>query len=75
VVERHRFTPPDFEYDFELDELGRHGVTFNEAVDCFFSDFQVRRNKRYAIGTNCGPSSWPTTTEDHFPTERARGLF
>ena len=22
--------------------------TFNEAVECFFSDYQVRRNKRYS---------------------------
>ena len=42
-----RFTPSDFEYDFERDKLAEHGVTFNEAVECFFSDFQVRRNKKY----------------------------
>ena len=24
-----------------------HGVTFNEAVECFFSDFEVRRNKKF----------------------------
>jgi uncharacterized DUF497 family protein len=22
-------------------------VTFNEAVECFFSDFEIRRNKRF----------------------------
>jgi hypothetical protein len=22
-------------------------VTFDEAVECFFSDFQIRRNKKY----------------------------
>ena len=42
-----RFTPADFEYDFERDELAAHHVTFNEAVECFFSDFKVRRNKSY----------------------------
>lgn len=47
VVDWHRFTPSDFEYDFERDELAEHGVTFNEAVECFFSDCQIRRNKRY----------------------------
>lgn len=39
--------PLDFEYYFERDKLPAHGVTFAEAVECFFSDFQVRRNKRY----------------------------
>lgn len=42
-----RFTPTDFEYDFERDELAAHRVTFEEAVECFFSDFEVRRNKSY----------------------------
>ncbi len=43
----HRFIPSDFEYDFEQDKLSAHRVTFDEAVECFFSDFQIRRNKRY----------------------------
>jgi len=47
VVNWHRFTPSDIEYDFEGDGLARHGVTFEEAVECFFSDFTVRRNKSY----------------------------
>lgn len=47
VVNWHRFAPADFEYDFERDELGSHGVIFEEAVECFFSDFVVRRNKSY----------------------------
>ena len=47
MVDWHRFTPSDFEYDFERDELDAHGVTFDEAVECFFSDFEVRRNKSY----------------------------
>ena len=42
-----RFTPKDFEYDFERDELAAHRVSFEEAVECFFSDFEIRRNKRY----------------------------
>ncbi|MBI4674214.1 MAG: BrnT family toxin [Chloroflexi bacterium] len=42
-----RFTPSDFEYDFERDELADHAVPFEEAVECFFSDFEVRRNKSY----------------------------
>ena len=47
MVDWHRFTPTDFEYDFERDELAVHHITFEEAVECFFSDFQVRRNKSY----------------------------
>ena len=47
MVDWHRFIPSDIEYDFERDKLFAHGVTFEEAVECFFSDFTVRRNKRY----------------------------
>jgi len=43
----HRFVPSDFEYDFEQDKLAAHRVTFEEAVECFFSDFQIRKNKQY----------------------------
>ncbi len=43
----NRFVPADFEYDFENDELDAHRVTFNEAVECFFSDFEIRRNKSF----------------------------
>lgn len=47
MINWHRFTPSDFEYDFERDELAAHDVTFDEAVECFFSDLEVRRNKSY----------------------------
>jgi len=47
VVKWYEFIPSDFEYDFENDKLAEHRITFNEAVDCFFSDFQIRRNKKY----------------------------
>lgn len=48
MVNWHRFTPSDFEYDFERDELAAHHVTYDEAVECFFSDeYDVRRNKSY----------------------------
>jgi len=55
----HGFTPRDFEYDFERDKLFEHRVTFDEAVECFFSDFEIRRNKRYRdrfqlLGTTLG---------------------
>lgn len=45
MVNWRRFTPADFEYDFEKDKLAAHRVTFEEAVECFYSDFEVRRNK------------------------------
>ena len=47
MVNWNRFIPRDFEYDFERDKLGSHRVTFEEAVECFFSDFEIRRNKNY----------------------------
>lgn len=47
MVDWSRFVPTDFEYDFENDKLAAHGVNFEEAIECFFSDFQIRRNKSY----------------------------
>jgi len=47
LVDWRRFTPTDFEYDFERDELAVHHITFEEAVECFFSDYEIRRNKLY----------------------------
>jgi uncharacterized DUF497 family protein len=47
VVNWRRFTPSDFEYDFENDKLGAHRVSVDEAIECFFSDYVVRRNKKY----------------------------
>jgi uncharacterized DUF497 family protein len=47
MVNWHRFVPADFEYDFDRDELAAHRVTFEEAVECFFSDFAICRNKSY----------------------------
>ena len=59
MTDWHRFTPRDFEYDFERDKLFEHRITFDEAVECFFEDFEIRRNKRYRdryqlIGTTLG---------------------
>jgi len=34
-------------FDFERDELAAHHVEFEEAIECFFSDFEIRRNKSY----------------------------
>ena len=47
MVNWHRFIPSNFEYDFKKDKLSAHDVKFNEALECFFSDYEVRRNKRY----------------------------
>jgi uncharacterized DUF497 family protein len=43
VVNWQRFTPSNF----ESDKLFEHRVAFDEAVECFFQDFEIRRNKRY----------------------------
>ncbi len=58
-VNWHRFEPSDIEYDFERDELAAHRITFEESVECFYSNFAVRRNKSYRdryqlIGTTVG---------------------
>ncbi len=45
MVNWRHFEPADFEYDFERDKLAARRVAFEEAVECFFSDFEVRRNK------------------------------
>lgn len=53
------FEPTDFEYDFECDKLANHGVAFEEAIECFFSEYEIRRNKRFKdryqlVGTTRG---------------------
>lgn len=47
MVRWNNFTPSDIEYDFASDKLAAHNITFDEAVERFFSDFQIRTNKRY----------------------------
>lgn len=47
MVRWNDFLPSDIEYDFEHDKLAFHHVMFEEAVECFFGDFELRRNKRY----------------------------
>jgi uncharacterized DUF497 family protein len=42
-----RFIPSDFEYDWEKNKLAEHRVNFEEAVETFFNDYEVRRNKRF----------------------------
>ncbi|MDT4954424.1 MAG: hypothetical protein QOJ02_2562 [Acidobacteriota bacterium] len=62
MVNWHRFIPTDFEYDFEKDKLAAHRITFEEAVECFFLDFEVRRDQSFKdryqlIGRNIGGRS------------------
>lgn len=47
MVDWGRFVPSDFEYDFEADHLGAHGVTPEEAAECFYNEHVIRRNRRY----------------------------
>lgn len=47
MVNWRHFIPSDFEYDFVRDELAAHRITFEEAVECFFSEYEIRRNKSY----------------------------
>ena len=47
IMDWSKFEPTDFEYDFDNDELFAHRITFREAVECFYNDFQIRRNKSF----------------------------
>ena len=42
-----KFEPTDFEYNFEKDKLSFHHITFKEAVECFYSEFEIRRKKSF----------------------------
>ncbi len=42
-----KFVPSEFEYDWEKDKLRAHNVTFEEAVETFFNEYEVRRNKSF----------------------------
>lgn len=41
------FIPSKFECDWGKDKLREHHVTFEEAVETFFNDYEIRRNKRF----------------------------
>jgi uncharacterized DUF497 family protein len=43
----NEISPEEFEYDFENDELSAHYIHFDEAVQCFYNKFSVRRNKKH----------------------------
>ena len=44
----NKFIPSGFEYDFENDKLTAHSLTIEEAIECFFNDFIVRKNKDFS---------------------------
>lgn len=43
----NHFIPSEFEYDWEKDKLAEHRMNFEETVETFFNDYEVRRNKRF----------------------------
>jgi len=45
-----KFDPNAFEFEFDEEELSGHGVSASEAMDVFWSPFDVRRNKRSGTG-------------------------
>lgn len=70
MVKWHEFEPTDFEYDFERDKLAAHGVTFEEAVETFFSDFAIRRNKRdHDSISTVWTYRWWSCSQDHLSIE------
>jgi hypothetical protein len=58
VVRWDTFEPADFEYDFENDKLAVHRVTFEVAVETFFSRFRILSNKKDRIGFNSMDARW-----------------
>lgn len=48
MVKWDDFEPSDFEYDFDNDELSRHRITFEEAIQVFENEYQVFRNKGHS---------------------------
>jgi len=47
VVDWSRFTPSSFEYNDASDKLAHHAISLEEATQCFFNGFEVRRNRRF----------------------------
>jgi uncharacterized DUF497 family protein len=43
----NQLVPEIIEYDFHNDELHAHRIVIDEAVQCFYNRFAVRRNKSY----------------------------
>lgn len=48
MVKWHEFVAEDFEWDESIEEkLHAHGITFEEALECFDNKFEIRRNKKF----------------------------
>jgi len=47
MVKWNEWIPTDIEYDWEADKLRHHGLTYEEAEQCFFNGFEIRQNKQY----------------------------
>ncbi len=43
----NEFVPSTIEYDFDNDELSFHGIDVNEAVQCFYNEYTIRKNKKF----------------------------
>lgn len=43
----NEFIPKQIEYDLEKDKLKNHHVTIEEAVQCFYNNYSIRKNKKY----------------------------
>jgi uncharacterized DUF497 family protein len=44
----NQFVPDAIEYDFNNDELHAHLVSIDEAAQCFYNQFVIRRNKSFS---------------------------
>ncbi len=58
MVNWNRFIPSDFEYDFDRDKLISHGVTFEEAVECFFRILRFVEIRHTKTVTNLLAIQW-----------------
>ena len=50
MVYWQKFDPEQFDFEFDEDELAKHGITVDEVVEVIWNGFGVRRNKRYHGG-------------------------
>jgi uncharacterized DUF497 family protein len=50
LVYWQKFDASEFEFEFDEDELARHGITVDDAVEVIWNGFQVNRNKGYRGG-------------------------
>ena len=50
MVYWQKFNPQKYEFEFDEDELSRHGVTADEAIEVIWNGFDVSRNKKHHVG-------------------------